>query len=282
MAVKARRPTPVRSVSRALRILLLFAADAPGGLTLSDLARSLGIPVSTVYRLVAELEHAGFLQRHPVAGSYILGPAVVRLGRLALNQVGLGDAVRAVMAELQAEIREGVTMAIRYGFQAMYIHQVESSHVLRADLKVGSLVPLHCTAVGKVLLAACAPEEVAEVVRQVGLARYTPNTITTLADLKLELARTRTRGYSIDDEEFLPGVRCMGVPIWGAEGEVVAAMAATGPAQRMTDEALEQIRPRLLAAAERISGLLGHRGSGPGGGTRRWQTPFAWTARWPW
>jgi DNA-binding IclR family transcriptional regulator len=271
MSVKTRRPIPVRAVSRAVGILTAFTEDAAQqGLTLSEMSRRLGIPVATVYRLVAELEQAGLLQRHPVTDLYVLGPMVVWLGRLALNQAGLGDAARAVMVELQAEVREGVTMAVRQGAQAMYIHQVQSSHVLRADLKVGSLVPLHCTAVGKVLLAGCQPEKVAALVQEAGLARYTPNTITSLPYLQAELALTRMRGYSIDNEEFLPGVRCIGVPILDAHGGVVAAMAVTGPAQRMTNEALERIRPRLQAAAERVSRLLGymgysHKGWGQGG-----------------
>lgn len=262
MSARGCRPTRVRAVSRAISLLTAFVEDfAQQGLTLSEMSRCRDIPMATAYRLAAELERAGLLQRHPVTQRYLLGPVTVWLGRLALNQVGLGDAARAVMVELQTEVREGITMAIRRGSQAMYIQQVESSHVLRADLKVGSLVPLHCTAVGKVLLAGCPPEQVVTLVQEAGLARYTHNTITSLPELQAELALTRMRGYSIDNEEFLPGVRCIGVPVLGTYGQVIAAMAVAGPAQRMTNDALERIRPRLQNAAQRVSRLAGYQGS---------------------
>jgi len=249
----------VRAVARAVKVLRAFEEGA-GEVSVAELARRLGMPVATVYRLVGELERGGLLQRNVATGRYKLGPVMVRLGRRGLEELGLGDAVRAVMVSLQAETGEGVTMAVRYGNWAMYIHQVESRHVLRADLQVGSLVPLHCTAVGKVLLAGSELEEVRRVARETGLPRYTERTITTLAELEVELVFTRARGYSIDNEEFLEGVRCIGAPVLGPGGSVIAAMAVTGPTQRMTDEIMKRLRGRLISAARQASELAGYDG----------------------
>jgi DNA-binding IclR family transcriptional regulator len=259
VTVRSRHPTPVRTVSRALDVLqALGERDSPRGLSLTEVSTRLRLPLSTAYRMLAQLEAEGFVQRHPASGGFILGAAIIRLGCVALNQAGLGDAARAVMQDLQGMVKEGVTMAVLRGGEAMYIHQVESSHVLRVDLKVGSCVPLHCSAVGKALLAFQPAERLEELIGRSRLARCTERTITAPDDLRAELARTRQRGYSVDDEEFLPRVRCIGAPIRNTLGEVVAAMAVTGPADRMNDRTLDRIRPLLLAAAARISSLLGN------------------------
>lgn len=249
--------TRVRAVSRALSVLSSIGeARSSYGISLSEISKRVQLNVSTVHRMLAELEQAEFVQRHPITDFYILGPKIVLLGRQSLEQLGLGDSAIVALTELQAATGEGVTMAVRQGPRAVYIHQVESRQVLRAELQVGSFVPLHCTAVGKVLLAYCPPDRIDELVREAGLARYTPATITSLPELKAELERTAERGYSIDNEEFLFGVRCMGAPIRNAMGQVVAAVAVTGPSQRMSDAAMEAHRTHLLACTQRVSRLF--------------------------
>lgn len=249
---------PVRSVSRALSILSAFVdLRPPRRLSLSEISKRCELSLSTAHRMVTNMEATGFLTRDPDTDTYALGPMVVLLGRVALDQAGLGSAALAVMKALSERAGESVNMAIRQGNRALYIQQVLSPHVLRTDHPVGAQVPLHCTAVGKVLLAHCPEPEVDRIVAEVGLERYTANTITEIGHLKKQLAEIRYQGYSVDDEEFLPGVHCTGAPIRNERGEVVAAIAVTGPAQRFTMDRVEAVRPDLMAAVEQISRSLG-------------------------
>ena len=131
--------------------------------------------------------------------------------------------------------------------------------MLKASFAVGDQAPAHCTAIGKMILAHLPDKELEELVRRNPLEPWGPNTITSLARLTEELRKTRARGYSIDDEELAPDTRCIGAPIRDHMAQVVAAVAISGPAQRLTFERLEELRAPILETARLISERIGYR-----------------------
>ena len=207
---------------------------------------------------MASLERGGFLEQNPVNGKYRLGLEVFSLGAIVLEQMGLGRTSYPFMEELSQISRETVNLGVLRHGQVMYVQKIESQELLRAGLTVGSRVPVHCTAIGKILLAYMPEPQLEEVVRKRGLAQHGPNCITSLDRLKAHLAGVRERGYSVDDEELEADMRCIGAPIRNHLGVVVAGIAIAGPARRMTYARLDELRPALLNAAEGISRRLGY------------------------
>lgn len=248
---------PLRAVQRVLAVLQSFSLERPE-LGITEIAAIVGLNPSSVYRVVASLELGGFLEQNPTTGKYRLGLEVFSLGALVLEQMGLGRQSFPFMEELARISRETVNLGVLRNGQVMYVQKIESPEILRAGLTVGSRVPAHCTAIGKVLLAYLPDDQLEEVVRLRGLDRYGPNTITSLPELKAHLAAIRQRGYSIDDEELGADMRCIGAPIRNHMAQVVAGIAIAGPARRLTYDRLEELRPAVLGAADGISRRLGY------------------------
>lgn len=252
-----KKARPLRAVQRVVAILGSFSIEKPE-LGISEIAAVVGLTPSSVYRVVASLERGGFLEQNPVTGKYCLGLEIFSLGAIVLEQMGLGRTSYPFLEELSRVSRETVNLGVLRHGQVMYVQKIESPELLRAGLTVGSRVPVHCTSIGKVLLAYLPERELDEIVRQRGLDQHGPNCITSMAQLKPHLVKVREQGYSIDDEELEADMRCIGAPIWDHMGVVVAGIAIAGPARRMTYERLEELRLAVLQAAEGISRRLGY------------------------
>lgn len=252
-----KKARPLRAVQRVLAILGSFSLEKPE-LGISEIASVVGLTPSSVYRVVASLEHGGFLEQNPANGKYRLGLEVFSLGAIVLEQMGLGRQSYPFMEELSRISRETVNLGVLRQGQVMWVQKIDSPELLRTGLTVGTRVPVHCTAIGKVLLAHLPEERLEEIVRQRGLGKFGPNCITTLGELKAQLLKVREQGYSIDDEELEADTRGMGAPIRNHMGVVVAGLSVTGPARRLTYARLEELRPALLKAAEGISRRTGY------------------------
>ncbi len=252
-----KKARPLRAVQRVLAILGSYSLER-SELGISEIAAIVGLTPSSVYRVVASLEWGGFLEQNPVTGKYRLGLEVFSLGAVVLEQMGLGRQSFPFLENLSRVSRETVNLGVMRQGQVMYVQKIESPEILRAGLTVGSRVPAHCTAIGKVLLAYMSDDEVEEIVRQRGLGKYGPNCITSLDQLKAHLVKVREQGYSIDDEELGADMRCIGAPVRNHMGVVVAGIAIAGPAQRLSYSRLEELRPAVLEAAQGISRRLGY------------------------
>jgi DNA-binding IclR family transcriptional regulator len=164
-----------------------------------------------------------------------------------------------VMRRLAEELGEGVALGVREGTQAMYVEQFEAKSAVRMTARLGSRMPLHCTAVGKVLVAWLWESRIDEIVGPEPYAQVAEATLTRRADLLRELARVRERGYALDAQEYEADVRCIAAPVRNREGEVVAAVSVSAPAGRLPT-AREQVLARpLMLAADEISSRLGWR-----------------------
>jgi IclR family transcriptional regulator, KDG regulon repressor len=246
----------IQALERAAAILGAFTADEPE-LRLSDLAERLGLHKATTHRFLVNLEHLGFVERAPRSGRYRLGWRLFELGGLVSQRLDLWDEALPFLEGLVRDTGETGHLAILEGGQAVYIERVESRRALRLPSAIRRGYPAHATNLGKVLLAHAHPDLIDEIVGSRELAAFTPNTITTVDGLRAELAGIRDRGYSVDNEEYDEGLRCIGAPVRDSSGRVVAAIGIGGPVTRVTPARIEDLARVVIAAAHGLSLRLG-------------------------
>lgn len=254
-----KRTYNITALQRGLSLLKLFAS-VEHGLSATEVARLSQLPVSTVHRFLMNLETTGFLNTDN-AGIYHLGIACVSLGQAARGQLDIRRVSLPYLQELNRHTRETVHLTVRQELSAVYVDKLDSPEQLRIHSKIGASVPLHCSAVGKVLLAYLPEEEQQKILGQLELRRFTENTVRSLQELQTELQRTRREGYACDLEEHEAHIRCIAAPIWDHAGLVNAALSVTGPAVRMSTARLRQIATLIIEIGLRISRDLGFDGT---------------------
>jgi IclR family transcriptional regulator, KDG regulon repressor len=226
--------------------------DNPLGIKLSDLARAVDMPKATVYRILATLESRGFLDRGEDGGYRMARKLFDLQQRHPIEQI-LNRVAPPQMEDLAKSCRETVNLGILDGGEVVVINTVESSQTIRMSSKVGNRRCLHTTAIGKVLLAALPEKEMLRLIRLKGLPRLTPHTIVSRTAVIAELDRVRERGYSIDNQENELDGRCIGAPVLGPDGRVVAALSISGPVFRMDLARARSLAPSLKQACAAIS-----------------------------
>jgi IclR family KDG regulon transcriptional repressor len=254
--LKGKRTYNITALQRGLNLLKLFAG-AENGLSPSAVARLSHLPVSTIHRFLMNLEASGFLNSDS-AGVYHLGIACVTLGHAARGNLDVRRAGLPYLQELNRQTRETVHLTVRNALSAVYVEKLDSLEPLRIHSRIGASVPLHCTAVGKVLLAYLPAAEQAAVFNELVLRRFTENTVTNLQELQTQLTRVRKDGFACDLEEHEPHIRCVAAPIWDHSGAVNASLSITGPAVRMAATRVKQIASLISKAGQKISEELGY------------------------
>lgn len=250
---------PVQSLSRALDLLEALAG-AEAGLTLGEAAQACGLAPSTAHRLLKSLEQRRFAFHDEERGRWSVGVQAFAVGSAFLRGRSLVAAARPHMRDLMEAAGETVNLAIAEDGEALYLAQVECRQMMRAFSRPGSRAPLHCSGVGKALLAAL-PDAAPEL-RGRDLPRLTEHTLTDPAILLEELAAARARGYAVDDEEHAAGLRCVAAAIHDETGAPVAALSVSGPAVRIPRERLDELGRLVAAAAAAVTRDLGGRPPG--------------------
>ncbi|WP_422085548.1 IclR family transcriptional regulator [Variovorax sp.] len=243
------------SAERSLRLLALLANEGRA-LTLADLAAQLGLPKGTAHRICTQLLATGFLARDVDERSFSVGPALRKLAFDTLNHGVVRGLRHEVLSELVREVGETCNLTTLDGARVLYLDRVEAQWPLRLTLDVGSHVPLHCTASGKLFLAQMPEKERDALIDNLPLERMTANSITTADALRTECDAIAQQGYSCDREEFIAGLVAVAVPVRDAQGAVRAALAVHAPTARMSMvDALKRIEA-LKAAAGKMTALL--------------------------
>jgi IclR family KDG regulon transcriptional repressor len=236
----------IQSLARGLKILEVLG-KSQDGISITELAEILGVDKGSASRLVSTLAHYGYAEKDEVTRRYYLGPQVVNLSRSVLTRLPLREAAKPYLRQLMERTGECAHLAVAAQGKALYIDQVESPATLRVNAQVGTMNPLHCTALGKALLA------FGEVKLPHKLNIFTPNTITEREALRLHLEEVRRLGYAIDDQEFDLGVRCIAVPVFDFRGKAVASIGISGPATRITLERLPELARIVLEVGKALS-----------------------------
>ncbi|MCO5970542.1 IclR family transcriptional regulator [Actinoallomurus soli] len=244
------------SLRRALAVLGYLRDNAGRPVPLTRIAEDLGMSKSTVLRLSAPLLEEDLLARDHETGWFRLGHGSLRLGQAYLSSID----VRAVAAEplrrLQRAVRETCHLVLYDAPDVVYIDKVENEHNVRMASRVGSRAPAYCTAVGKAVLA-WLDEDAFRLIVEAGMPPITEKTVTDPKALRAELEWIRRRGYSIDDRENEPEVRCVAAAVFDHTDQAVAALSVSGLTSRMTPVRVREVGPLVVRTAAEISRILG-------------------------
>ena len=215
----------LQALDRAFAVLdLLSSSSAPLGL--AEIAAALELHKSTAHRFLMVLERHRIVERTP-AGKFRLGLRLCDFGSRAIEQYDLRDRAQLHLKTLVAEVEETAHLCILEKTHMVYIDKQEPERSIRMISRVGASSPVHCTAVGKAILATMPRSQVEELLPALRLERFTPRTMTSREALLRELDRTSRRGYAVDDEEREEGVRCAGMAILDGRGEAIAGKLIT-------------------------------------------------------
>jgi DNA-binding IclR family transcriptional regulator len=245
-------PTGTQAVDRAAR-LLTEIVDSVDALTFSDLAASSGLAKSTTSRLLFALERNGLVSRDD-SGGYRPGELFVRYGWRSAREAELVRVAQPYLERLGEETGETVNLGVEHRRMVEQIAQVDSRYLLGGMNWVGRPVPLHCSSLGKVLLAFEAAE-----LPPGRLERLTEKTVTSRSALAVELAEVRRRGYAVTAQELEPGLVAVAAPVFRIGGTVVAAISVSGPVTRLGSARLSEVAARCIDQADALSQVLGHR-----------------------
>ena len=247
----------VQSVDRALQILLSFEAGGCEQQSINQISQNLGLPKSTVHRLLSALAQRGFIDQVSETGCYRLGLKVHSLGAHVVLARSLTSEGGPIMRRLLNLYGETVSLSMLDGIETVIVEKMESNLAMRVTSQIGKRNPLHCSAGGKVMLAFQTPETRARIIALLPLQRFTAKTITDADNLKVDLAAIRERGYAIDDEEIQDDQICISAPVWNFEGNVFAALTIPGPANRIRNKGIATIAASLVEGARELSLKLG-------------------------
>ena len=244
-------------VRKAFEILSYFRLK-PEGMSLAELSELTTINRSTAHRLLSQLEAVGFLERIG-RGRYRVGQVLFQLGLLAPQPLELRAAADPAMSLLAHETGETVSLAVLEHAQILVLSVIESAHDFLVLTRVGRRAPFHMNALGKAIAAFLSNENLEALSRNMPmpLERRTPNSIGDLATLRSELCVARERGYAINNEEDIIGVRAVAAPIFNGQGEVKAALSIPAPASRIPDERIPSLSSSIIRAADSVTIRLG-------------------------
>ena len=246
-------PSPVYrigSVDNALRLLQRFAET--DRIRVSTVAAELGVAPSTAHRLLAMLQYHGFAVQDRRTHEYLPGPQLTRIGLAAAKQLGLRARARPLMEALAAAVDETVGLGILQGTDVLCVDAVDGGHVLRIAARTGALIPAHCLALGKALLAALPPDRLLALYPGETLPVMTGRSMAKRIDLLAQLGAVRRGGVAQSDGESEEGVASIAVPVFDAAGVPCAALGISAPATRATPAAAGDWLPRLRAAAAEL------------------------------
>jgi IclR family KDG regulon transcriptional repressor len=247
----------LETVDKALRILLLLAEDSRE-MSISEVSSKTGINKSTTYRILNTFYKSRFISKNASNRKYRIGLRCLEIGSRVLKSLDLRNIARPLLERLRDQTGETVNMITLDGGMGVYIDRVESQHAVQMISSIGTREELHCTGVGKALLAFLPENEINEVIRQHGLPPKTARTITDPRKLKDHLREIRRQGYSIDNEESEKGIRCVGAPVFDHNDNVIASISVAALAHRWSMSAAKRNAKFVVETARRLSAALGN------------------------
>lgn len=245
----------IQSVQRAFRVLEVLVDKAPEA-PLGDIAKEAGLPAATTYRILQTLVGLGYATALE-GGHYKPGPNVLVLAGGMLTSMDYSLEARPALLQLQEATPETIHFGVLSGDRAQYVDKIEGRRPYRLASVVGMALALHCTAIGKAILAFLPADRLAGLITSDRLVRRTPKTITDPDAMRRELKHIRARGFSMDDEEDREGVRCIGAPVFDHQGQVIGAISVSAPTLYFTVQEALELAPNLIEAAASTSRSLG-------------------------
>lgn len=252
-------PNHVQSVGRALK-LIEFLANERHEISLTEISKKIGWPKSTVHGLLSTMCAYQVVEQSAVTGRYKLGVRLFELGNIVARSWDINTVAKLHMRHLNSELSALIQLATERSGEVLYLEKLESNQMIHIVSDIGRRLPMHCSGLGKVLLAYRPYPEVKRIISEKGLKRMTSRTITNMSELEKELKKIREQGYAIDNQEIMEGLRCVAVPIFDGDGKVNYAMSVSGLSVNMKGGYLEKVILRLKETAENISLDMGYKG----------------------
>lgn len=245
----------VQSLDRAMSLLKRLSESS--GLTLSELAAESEQAPATVYRVLVTLQGHGMVEMEEPGQLWHVGAGSFRIGSSFLRRTKLAERARGPMQALMRATGETANLGVESRDEVLFLAQVETHEAIRAFFPPGTLSPMHVSGIGKALLAWYPEDRVRAIIARRGLTGFTPLSLTAPESLMRDLARTRERGFAIDDQEKAQGMRCVAAPIFNGFGEPVAGLSVSGPAFRIGLEDAARIGAEVRAAADEVTEAVG-------------------------
>lgn len=244
---------------KVFSIIETTVARQDTGVTYSEIVAALDLPKSTVHRILKDLTALGYLNFNPETKRYFGSLQLAALGAEVMSHFQLRDYVRPSLLELHRKTDHTANLAVLDGTMGVFVDKIESKDFgIKLFSEIGKTFPLHCTGLGKALLAFSSNDTVAKLL-ETPLKAITEKTIIDPEAFKRELALIRKRGYALDNEEITRGIMCTAAPVFGFNGELVCAISITFPAYINDDRGIEPEIAAIKKYAALISGSLGRR-----------------------
>ena len=245
----------VQSLDRAMVMLDILAKSS--GLTLSELSQQTGQAAATVYRALVTLQAHGMVEVEAKGQIWHVGGGAFRVGTAFLRRTKVVERARAPMDALMRATGETANLGVESGDEVLFLSQVETTQAIRAFFPPGTKGPMHVSGIGKALLAWYPADRVQGIIARQGLPKFTSLSITSETSLLRDLAHTKHRGYSIDDQERAEGMRCIAAPIFNSYGEAIAGLSVSGPAFRVNLSDAAKIGQAVREAAHSVTMATG-------------------------
>lgn len=246
-----KKSKPIGVLTKTFRIIEdIYASTSP--LTLKEISELTSINKSTALRILAHLENEGYVGRD-ARGGYRIAGRLGRLGKRSSIEVNLREAAAAPLREVWRITQETVNLGIIEGLEVIYLESIESPQSFRLVAASGTHAVAYRTALGKAMMAYLPAEQAETLISSFSYQPYTPKTIASAGRLRDELARVRRKGYAVDDEESVLGVRCLAVAVIDTERRPIAGISISGPISRMSDARLPEFAAAIRTAAAQIA-----------------------------
>lgn len=250
----------IQSIDRALQVVELFSLEKPEwGVT--EISKALNIYKSNVHNVLTTLAERGFIIKDSRTDKYKLGIKFFELGSVVIKNMNLRKIAHPYMEKLLKEFNETVHLGILVEGEILSIEQEESGQSLSPRIFIGKRTPLHCTGVGKAIMAYLPKDKFAFIIKEMGILRYTENTISNEEELEKELEKIRKQGYAVDNMEHEEGVRCVAGPIRDYTEKVSASLSVSGPAFRINENDIPNIAKKVKEYCDCISKEMGYSNS---------------------
>jgi DNA-binding IclR family transcriptional regulator len=253
----------IQSLGRAFAILEEVARHREG-IGLADLSKRVGLHNSTAFHLVKTMVSLGYVRQEKDTKRYRVGRPLFALAASSLDEIEMVNVARPVLEDLARDTGESSHFAVRMGDAVTVIARTSGPGAFQLTDRVGVVRPAHCTALGKIILAALRPDQLQRFLARVELTPSTEKSITDVTVLRREIEEIRRSGIAFDDGEFNLEVRCVAVPVRDFTGQIIGALGISGPVWRLSIQALQSRAKMLQGAADRLSADFGAKNSGKG------------------
>jgi len=248
---------PIKVLDKSLSVLELLLQQG-SAMNMTELSEKLELYPSTIHRILDTLKYRGYVEQDSHTQKYQLGLKALELGMAKLHQMDLVREATPYLKELVNQCNETVHLGVLEAGEVLYLAKEESSQTIRMISYVGKRAPLHCTALGKVLLTYLSAEERKKILGEKVLPRLTENTVTDKRELEKELGKVKEQGFALDREENEKDVRCVAAPIRNYQGEVIAAVSISSPSFRIDKNVQNNLKEALIQTSREISMRLGY------------------------